>query len=62
MNPGRPGIIHRLDKDTSGLLVVAKDDFTHAKIAEQFSKRTVDREYHADLLGKIQREERRNKF
>ncbi len=49
--PGRPGIIHRLDKDTSGLLVVAKDDFTHAKIAEQFSKRTVEREYHAVCWG-----------
>ncbi|MBK9098616.1 MAG: RluA family pseudouridine synthase [bacterium] len=51
--PGRPGIIHRLDKDTSGLLVVAKDDFTHVKIAEQFSKRTVDREYHAICWGKF---------
>ena len=51
--PGRPGIIHRLDKETSGLLVVAKDDFTHAKIAEQFSKRTVDREYHAVCWGKF---------
>ncbi len=51
--PGRPGIIHRLDKDTSGLLVVAKDDFTHAKIAEQFSKRTVDKEYHAVCWGKF---------
>jgi len=49
--PGRPGIIHRLDKDTSGLLVVAKDDVTHAKIAEQFSKRTIDREYHAICWG-----------
>ena len=52
--PGRPGIIHRLDKDTSGLLVVAKDDFTHAKIAEQFSKRTVDKEYHAVCWGKFE--------
>jgi len=51
--PGRPGIIHRLDKETSGLLVVAKDDFTHAKIAEQFSKRTVEREYHAVCWGKF---------
>ena len=51
--PARPGIIHRLDKDTSGLLVVAKDDFTHAKISEQFSKRTVDREYHAVCWGKF---------
>lgn len=48
----RPGIIHRLDKDTSGLLVVAKDDWTHAKIAEQFSKHTTEREYHAVCWGK----------
>ena len=51
--PGRPGIIHRLDKDTSGLLVVAKDDFTHAKIADQFSRRTVDREYQTVCWGKF---------
>lgn len=50
---GRPGIIHRLDKDTSGLLVVAKDDWTHAKIAEQFSKHTTEREYHAVCWGKF---------
>jgi len=43
----RPGIVHRIDKDTSGLLVVAKDDWTHAKLAEQFSKHTVEREYRA---------------
>jgi len=50
---GRPGIIHRLDKDTSGLIVVAKDDWTHAKIAEQFSKHTTEREYHAICWGKF---------
>lgn len=43
----RPGIVHRIDKDTSGLLVVAKDDWTHAKLAEQFSKHTTEREYLA---------------
>ena len=43
----RPGIVHRIDKDTSGLLVVAKDDWTHAKLAEQFSKHTAEREYRA---------------
>jgi 23S rRNA pseudouridine1911/1915/1917 synthase len=51
--PGRPGIIHRLDKDTSGLLVVAKDDFAHAQIAKQFSKRTIEREYHTVCWGKF---------
>jgi 23S rRNA pseudouridine1911/1915/1917 synthase len=49
--PGRPGIVHRLDKNTSGLLVVAKDDFTHAKLAEQFSKKTAEREYRAICWG-----------
>jgi len=49
--PGRPGIVHRIDKDTSGLLVVAKDDWTHAKLAEQFSKHTIEREYQAVAWG-----------
>ena len=43
----RPGIVHRIDKDTSGLLVVAKDEWTHAKLSEQFSKHTIEREYRA---------------
>lgn len=51
--PGRPGIVHRIDKDTSGLLVVAKDDWTHAKLAAQFSKHTIEREYHAVCWGKF---------
>ncbi len=49
--PGRPGIVHRIDKDTSGLLVVAKDDWTHAKLAEQFSKHSIEREYWAVAWG-----------
>ena len=51
--PGRPGIVHRLDKNTSGLLVVAKDDWVHAKLAEQFSLHTTEREYHALCWGKF---------
>jgi len=47
----RPGIVHRLDKDTSGLMVVAKNDAAHAKLARQFEKRTIVREYHALLWG-----------
>ena len=47
----RPGIVHRIDKETSGLLVVAKDDWTHAKLAEQFSKHTIEREYWAVAWG-----------
>ncbi|MEZ4701397.1 MAG: RluA family pseudouridine synthase [Rhodothermales bacterium] len=47
----RPGIVHRLDKDTSGLLVVAKDDVTHAKLARQFFDRTTRRTYEALVWG-----------
>lgn len=51
--PGRPGIVHRIDKDTSGLLVIAKDDWTHAQLAKQFSKHTIEREYWAVVWGKF---------
>ncbi len=54
---GRPGIIHRLDKDTSGLLVVAKDDFTHAKIAEQFARHKVEKIYTAVCWGLFKNKE-----
>lgn len=54
---GRPGIVHRIDKNTSGLLVVAKDDFTHAKLAAQFSKHSIEREYHAICWGKFSEKE-----
>jgi len=50
-SPGRPGIVHRIDKDTSGLLVVAKDEWTHAKLAEQFAKHSLEREYQAVCWG-----------
>jgi 23S rRNA pseudouridine1911/1915/1917 synthase len=49
--PDRPGIVHRIDKNTSGLLVVAKDDWTHAKLAFQFSKHLIEREYQAIVWG-----------
>lgn len=47
----RAGIVHRLDKDTSGLIVAAKNDATHAKLAKQFSDRTIEREYWAIVWG-----------
>jgi 23S rRNA pseudouridine1911/1915/1917 synthase len=47
----RAGIVHRLDKDTSGLIVSSKDNWTHAKLAKQFSQRTVEREYWALVWG-----------
>jgi 23S rRNA pseudouridine1911/1915/1917 synthase len=49
----RPGIVHRLDKDTSGLIVAAKDDGTHASLARQFADRTIEREYWALVWGKL---------
>jgi 23S rRNA pseudouridine1911/1915/1917 synthase len=47
----RPGVVHRLDKDTSGLLVAAKNDVAHAALARQFSRRTIEREYWAVVWG-----------
>lgn len=47
----RPGIVHRLDRGTSGLLVVAKDDATHRALARQFAGRTVEKQYLALVLG-----------
>jgi 23S rRNA pseudouridine1911/1915/1917 synthase len=47
----RPGVVHRLDKDTSGLIVAAKNDVAHAALARQFSQRTIDREYWAVVWG-----------
>jgi 23S rRNA pseudouridine1911/1915/1917 synthase len=47
----RPGIVHRLDRGTSGLLVVAKDDATHRALASQFASRGVEKEYLALVLG-----------
>jgi len=48
----RPGIVHRLDKETSGCLVVAKNDFAHIDLARQFASRTVDKIYLALVAGK----------
>jgi 23S rRNA pseudouridine1911/1915/1917 synthase len=47
----RPGIVHRLDKDTSGLMVVAKNDNAHQALAKQFADRSLSRTYHALVWG-----------
>lgn len=47
----RPGIVHRIDKDTTGILVVAKNDAAHEGLARQFSEHTVKRVYHALVFG-----------
>jgi 23S rRNA pseudouridine1911/1915/1917 synthase len=55
----RPGIVHRLDKDTSGLLLVAKNDRAHAELSRQLKERTVEKRYLALVRGKIEQPEGR---
>ncbi|MEE1198252.1 MAG: RluA family pseudouridine synthase [Acutalibacteraceae bacterium] len=49
----RPGIVHRIDKDTSGLLIVAKNDAAHAHLAEQIKEHSFTREYEAVVYGNV---------
>lgn len=49
----RPGIVHRIDKDTSGLLIVAKNDFAHINLAEQIKAHSFTREYQSVVYGKF---------
>src|SRR5436190_7691860 len=51
----RPGIVHRLDKETSGCVVVAKNDFTHRDLSAQFAARTVEKIYFALVAGKLRK-------
>ena len=53
----RPGIVHRLDKDTAGLLIIAKNDEAHAFLASQLSDHTLGRNYYALVLGVISENE-----
>ena len=48
----RPGIVHRIDKDTSGLMIAAKTDPAHVGLAAQFAKHSIDRRYHAIVSGR----------
>ncbi|MCX7871945.1 MAG: RluA family pseudouridine synthase [Verrucomicrobiae bacterium] len=50
----RPGIVHRLDRDTSGVMVVAKNDFAHMALAEQFAKRKTFKVYNAIVCGHLE--------
>ena len=54
--PARPGIVHRLDRDTSGVLVVAKTDRVHFALAAQFEQRTTEKEYFAIVAGNPDRD------
>lgn len=49
----RPGIVHRIDKDTSGIIVVAKNDDSHLNLSEQFKKHTIKRTYEALIWGSL---------
>lgn len=51
--PLRPGVVHRLDKDTSGVMVVALDDSAYYNLVEQFRKRTIKRKYKAIIYGSL---------
>ncbi len=53
----RPGIVHRIDKDTSGLLIVAKNDFSHRLLAEQIKEHTFTRKYQAVVYGNFKTDE-----
>lgn len=55
----RPGIVHRIDKDTSGLLLVAKNDEAHAALAAQLKDRSLSRVYEAIVLGRVKEDEGR---
>ncbi len=55
----RPGIVHRLDKDTSGLLVIAKNDVAHRLLANQFKHHEIDRRYWVVVGGVVQHDEMR---
>jgi len=57
INKNRPGIIHRLDKETSGLLVIAKNNASHLKLAKQFSDHSIKRKYIAIVVGGVEFDE-----
>lgn len=53
----RPGIVHRIDKDTSGLLIVAKNDYAHQFLSAQLADRSLSREYEAIVRGNLREDE-----
>jgi 23S rRNA pseudouridine1911/1915/1917 synthase len=57
INPSRPGIVHRLDKETSGLLVIAKNNSSHLALAKQFAEHSIERKYVAIVKGRMEFDE-----
>jgi 23S rRNA pseudouridine1911/1915/1917 synthase len=54
--PSRPGVVHRLDRDTSGVMVIAKKDRSHLGLTSQFETRTIEKEYFAVVTGRVDRD------
>jgi 23S rRNA pseudouridine1911/1915/1917 synthase len=61
-DPLRPGIVHRLDKETSGIVLVAKNDFAHAKLSEAFRQRSIRKIYLALVQGRMEHDHGRIDF
>jgi 23S rRNA pseudouridine1911/1915/1917 synthase len=57
INPQRPGIVHRLDKETSGLMVIAKNNTSHYALSQQFAEHSIKRKYVALVKGKMEFDE-----
>jgi len=57
ISPDRPGIVHRLDKETSGLLVIAKNNASHLDLARQFAEHSIKKEYLAIVKGRVEFDE-----
>ncbi|MDP2927396.1 MAG: RluA family pseudouridine synthase [Candidatus Omnitrophota bacterium] len=57
INKNRPGIVHRLDKETSGLLVIAKNNASHLKLVKQFAQHSIQRKYIAIVCGRVEFDE-----
>ena len=57
INKNRPGIVHRLDKETSGLLVIAKNNSSHLKLVKQFAQHSIQRKYIAIVNGRVEFDE-----
>ena len=57
INPQRPGIVHRLDKETSGVMVVAKNNMSHLKLVKQFASHSIKRKYVAVVSGAVEFDE-----
>ena len=53
----RPGIVHRIDKDTSGLILVCRNDFSHKALAKQLEEHSITRRYHAICSGRLKEEQ-----